>query len=742
MLQHIANQKVEDRPDIVARVFKLKMKQLMQCLKTEQYFGATIADVYTIEFQKRGLPHAHILLWLKKDKAEPSTENIDSIISAEILDMKKDPDLYEAVSKYMVHGPCGTANPKCPCMKNDKCSKNYPKAFNEETTFDHNGYPLYKRRQNSRGSRSYEEIRTINGHTYPTFKDACYALGLLNNDKEWNDAMREANQWVMPYQLRELFFTMLLFCEISDLNNLWETNYNILSDDIERQKRKLFGLPELQLSEEAKKTYTLMEIDKILMKYGKRLKDIKNMPQPKESEVEGMENKLIMDERMYDRKQLHSEWSTKIKQLNPDQLEVYNAVIDAVNNKLEEVIFVYGHGGTGKTFLYGTISAKIRAENKIVLNVASSGIAALLLPGGRTAHSRFEIPIDIFDYSTCNVKQNTQLAELLQQTSLIIRDEAPMDHRFAFEALDRTLRDIVGSKDSDASSKLFGGKVVLLGGDFRQVLPIVPKGGRQDVVQASINRSYIWKSCKVFLLKTSMRVRDVENEDEKIKTNKKFNEWLLAMGDGRLDTKAESQENEPTWIKIPDEYVYGTGKINIQNVVDKIYPNFLTKSKDDKYLRDRAILTPLNEDAERINDFMVDLMPGDYKVYKSCDEICQSSVDSEEQFTAYPPEYLNTIRLQGLPNHELKLKKGMPVMLLRNINPSRGLCNGTRLTITRAGKFVVEAKIITGSQIGKQVLIPRIMMTSTNTKIPFILKRRQYPLKPCYAMTISILSLN
>lgn len=93
-------------------------------------------------------------------------------------------------------------------------------------------------------------------------------------------------------------------------------------------------------------------------------------------------------------------------------------------------------------------------------------IAALLLSGGRTTHSRFEIPIDLNDTSTCNIIQNTKLAKLLRNTSLIIWDEAPMDHKFAFEALDRTMKDIMGYHDPEASSKLFGGKVVLLEGDL------------------------------------------------------------------------------------------------------------------------------------------------------------------------------------------------------------------------------------------------------------------------------------
>ena len=118
----------------------------------------------------------------------------------------------------------------------------------------------------------------------------------------------------------------------------------------------------------------------------------------------------------------------------------------------------------------------IRSKGKIALAVASSRIAALLLPGGRTAHSRFHIPINVNDDSTCDIKQRTQAAELLSKTSIILWDEAPMAHRNCFEAVDRTLRDILQIEDPQNAEKPFGGKVVVLGGDFRQILPVVRKG--------------------------------------------------------------------------------------------------------------------------------------------------------------------------------------------------------------------------------------------------------------------------
>ncbi|XP_074300532.1 uncharacterized protein LOC141631809 [Silene latifolia] len=456
---------------------------------------------------------------------------------------------------------------------------------------------------------------------------------------------------------------------------MWESSYSMLSDDIERKKRRAFNHPTLVLQEDVKRSYTLIEIDNILMRYGKSLKDIKEMPLPSFDDLKGVENKLVREEQMYDHEQLHQEWSEKVQQLNTEQLHVYEEVIDAVYRNKGGVMFLYGHGGTGKTFLYSTLSAKSRADNKIVLNVASSGIAALLLPGGRTAHGRFEIPIELFENSTCNISRRSQLAELIRMTSLIIWDEAPMDNRFAYEALDRTMRDRMAYDDPEAEDKVFGGKVVLLGGDFHQVLPIINKGSRQDIGQASVSGSYIWKECKIYTLKRSMRVSERQGERQR----------------------------------------YG----------------------DEGYLRERAILTPLNEIADYIHSYMTGLLPGEEVTYRSCDEICSSSTECEDHFTSYPTEYLNSLVLQGLPRHELKLKIGMPIILLRNISPARGLCNGTRLIISRLGKFIVEGKIITGSNVGQTVIIPRIVMTTSDTKIPFILKRRQYPLRPCYAMTIN-----
>jgi len=109
---------------------------------------------------------------------------------------------------------------------------------------------------------------------------------------------------------------------------------------------------------------------------------------------------------------------------------------------------------------------RLRFEGKIVIAVASSGIATLLLPSRTIAHSRFQIPINVTDNSTCGIKQGSHLAELVTKTSLIILDETPMAHRNCFEALDRSLRDILRFSNPQSGEKSFGGKTVVLGGDF------------------------------------------------------------------------------------------------------------------------------------------------------------------------------------------------------------------------------------------------------------------------------------
>ena len=159
--------------------------------------------------------------------------------------------------------------------------------------------------------------------------------------------------------------------------------------------------------------------------------------------------------------------------LNKEQRTAYDEILATIDSKTGGIFFIDGPGGTGKTFLYRALLATVREQGKIALATATSGVAASIMPGGRTAHSRFKIPLRIDDGSICTFPKESGTAQLLKEASLIIWDEASMTKRQAVEALDRSMRDI-----TDKPKLPFGGKTVVFGGDFRQVLPVIRKGTR------------------------------------------------------------------------------------------------------------------------------------------------------------------------------------------------------------------------------------------------------------------------
>ncbi|XP_016168222.1 ATP-dependent DNA helicase PIF2-like [Arachis ipaensis] len=198
----------------------------------------------------------------------------------------------------------------------------------------------------------------------------------------------------------------------------------------------------------------LMDIDKILHSYGKTLKDYPPMPLAIEVDSSLLTERVIREKLNFNRDYLKK---------NASNMGFF---------------FVYGYGGTGKTFLWNLMSAEIRSRGDIVLNIASSGIASLLLPNGRMAHSRFKIPLNITEDSLCNIKPGSRQAMMLLKAKLIIWDEAPMVSRYCYEALDKCLGDIMRFSPTYNKDFSFVGKVVVLGGDFRQILPAISRESR------------------------------------------------------------------------------------------------------------------------------------------------------------------------------------------------------------------------------------------------------------------------
>ncbi|KAK1362492.1 hypothetical protein POM88_046966 [Heracleum sosnowskyi] len=166
-----------DNPDIVARVFRLKLDQLLDDIKKNSYFGVCIGVMYVVEFQKRGLPHVYMLIWLDSTSKKNLMGNVDQFVSAEIPDPVLDPVGYAGVKAFMIHGPCGVEYPKSPCMKDFKCTRHFPKKYCPRTMFDESGFPLYKRRNTGvtvkvRHDRATVEVRGLRKKQTPVNDDS------------------------------------------------------------------------------------------------------------------------------------------------------------------------------------------------------------------------------------------------------------------------------------------------------------------------------------------------------------------------------------------------------------------------------------------------------------------------------------------------------------------------------------------------------------------------------------------
>lgn len=144
----LPGQHANDRPDVLARVFHLKLQALLLDLTKRHCMGRVIAHIHVVEFQKRGLPHAHILLILGPEDKLHTPDDYDKLISAELPDVLVDPALHKAVCEFMMHGPCGALNAASPCMSEGVCTKKWPRKFQATTMDSDDGYPLYRRRDN------------------------------------------------------------------------------------------------------------------------------------------------------------------------------------------------------------------------------------------------------------------------------------------------------------------------------------------------------------------------------------------------------------------------------------------------------------------------------------------------------------------------------------------------------------------------------------------------------------------
>jgi ATP-dependent DNA helicase PIF1 len=335
-----------------------------------------------------------------------------------------------------------------------------------------------------------------------------------------------------------------------------------------------------------------------------------------------------------------------VHNLNPEQVSGYTEIIEHMINRNGRVFFVDDPGGTGKTFLYRCLIATIRSEGLIAVATAMSRIEASITPGGRTAHSVFKIPIKISDGSICKFSKQSDMADLLHRAALIIWDDVSMTRRQSVETLDWSLQDVIGCELP------FGGKVMMFGGDFRQVLPVVPRGTMAQIMHATLLRSYIWKYVRKICLTRNMRTQ----------SDPWFWDCLLRIGNGTEDTFVGDYVHlhKDIVIEYKDEH-------SIDHLIDCVFLDLNKNAYSTQYMRERGILCTRNDYVNEINARMIDRFPGKAMVFYSFD-----SVDDDER-NNYPQDFLNSITSNGLSSHKLRIQINCPLILLHNLDLRSGL---------------------------------------------------------------------
>lgn len=875
-------EKAHDRPDLVARVFNLKLESFINDITKQNLFGRVVCFARTIEFQKRGLPHCHMLFTLQAADKFRSPEVIDKYVRAEIPDKTKHPRLFEIVTKSMIHGPCGAANQNSPCMVNGKCTKAFPKLFNNSTQMSISGYPLYRRRrqistgvhsvqvrgkpvdnryvvpynrdlllkynahinvevctslkcvryiykyiykgydcakvsigvrdevnsyidnrylsapeacwhlntfkmnslshsvvhlsvhlelhqnvtfqagyeqlalENSGstliawfqlnqadlgarqylysqiplhyiyvkqtrkwrprvqfrdkivariygvsptvgeafylrmmllhvpGAQSFQDLRTINGTVCNTFKEAAIALHLLDDDSVAREFLRESNDMQMPLQVREAFAYLLIFHEPRDPVELWNDFKDDLTIDYFNER----------FSNEDRYNRGLLHIESILIQHNKKCSDF-NLPSPSGE----------YEEFTIDPAEMLRDAEDRIGRFNDAQSQAFNAIKNAVEICTHEeslCFFIDGPGGSGKTYLYETLIKYMRGKLFEVYPLATTGIAATLLPGGNTVHSGFKLPLNMDETATCNLTSRMALFETIKNSKLIIIDEISMLSKYALKAIDRLLKEMMNNQLP------FGGKVFVVGGDFRQTLPVIKGGGERASIEICVKSSPLWSHFKCLSLTENMRVNHLDTSD--------FSNYLLRVGNGNEATIYNDL------IQIPQNLLATT------DLTTTFFENLLDQDFD---LSGTVILTPTNINVRSLNEKIIGSLPTEEKKYLSADT---NLSDNESDIINYPVEFFNSLCPSGFPPHKLTLKIGTVIMLIRNLNRKKKLCNGTRLIVSELrNNFIVANKIIDN----EAVIIPRIDLHCEENDMPFKFKRKQFPVIPAFAMTIN-----
>ncbi|XP_054272896.1 uncharacterized protein LOC128993160 [Macrosteles quadrilineatus] len=437
--------------------------------------------------------------------------------------------------------------------------------------------------------RGYADLLARGGDGCTTYQQVARTLGLVEDEDEYHQALKEAARFMVGPRLRSFF---VLLCNMgAPAALLWDAFRDALCEDhLERNP----------LDHEVAYKLALIEIDRSLRRQGSCLAG-HGLPTVDDDTTELGRELLIYGENR--QRSLVDEWEPK---LSRDQRAVFDYVRSLLQGQVDrrstKLIFLDGPGGYGKTFLIHVILAYVRSRNQVAIAVASSGIAAGNLPGGTTAHSMFRLPLDLGDGTGYwNLTNGSQRAELIRAAQLIVFDEAPMAHRYIFEIIDRSLRDLMNSPEP------FGNKIFICCGDFRQIAPVVAKARTPaDIACVSLCASSLWSSFKIFSLSTPHRTSG----------STAYSDFLLQVGNGTISSVPFGEGRDSVALIPLSGVKYVT---SLPDLIDFVFPTCDLHHTD--RIAGRSILSTMNANVQQINNTVLNLMDGVVHELRSADSI-------------------------------------------------------------------------------------------------------------------------
>lgn len=514
-----------------------------------------------------------------------------------------------------------------------------------------------------RGCTSFVDLLTVDGFIHPTFRAACEAFGFIHDDTEFIACFQEFLDTRIASLMETRFQFAFMLMNIKTLNAL--ALFEHFADD---------------LCDGESRSAALYEIEMHFQRNNKSLTDADfNFVLPDSFvDIEIVEDPAI---------------TVNAPTMSAEQNIALEHAIDISNDACRKdcTMAIIASAGTGKTVFVHAAVQKLISIGRCVMCVAASALAATLLPNGRTAHAALRVPIEIHNDSYCH--WDVKLQNYLRTIDVIFWDEISMVAVEVVDCVDRSLRRL---HDNDM---MFGGVVMILLGDFRQLTPVVKqaRGERHSILNAD------WfKLCPKFQFTRNFRTTDIE-----------FSRSLTAIGDGCIDI-----------IDIPETSIAN----DINDLIYRVYGHDISDPTNHKNM----ILAFTLDQCAAINDAVFSRFhdPPSYSI--ATDDLCECKCPDE-----YPHEYIASMIIHGVPPSSLTLQPKARYMLIRNANPP-AICNGVLAELISSSRYICKMRLLSGPGKKQVIYLPRFSfrVTQESSGLPFTFTRRQFPIVPAYCVSV------